>query len=122
MMKYSLIILSLLITVNAFAQKKVELKFITDGVCGMCEDRIEKTLLDLRGVWTAEWDLNTHETFVVYNTKKISEDKIHEALAEVGHDQVCSCIKEKIIAMDESYSNINPCCRYRDPNVIEAHK
>ena len=80
-MKYSLLILSLLITVNAFAQKKVELKFITDGVCGMCEDRIEKTLIDLRGVWSAEWDLNTHETFVVYNTKKISEDKIHEALA-----------------------------------------
>jgi len=121
-MKYFILCFSLLLTTNAFAQKKVELRFITDGVCGMCENRIEKTLLNLRGVWTAEWDLSTHETFVVYNTKKITENKIHEALSHVGHDQICSCTESKILAFEESYNNINLCCRYRDRNVIEAHK
>jgi len=121
-MKYFFLTLSLFLTVNAFGQKKIELKFFTAGVCNMCEARIETALLDLNGVWTAEWNVKTHETFVVYRPKRISEEQIHQAISNAGHDQICSCEKEKILAPDKIYENIHNCCKYRDPNVIEAHK
>lgn len=69
-MKYVIISFFLFISINLFGQKKVELKFITNGVCEMCENRIEKSLLKLKGVWTVEWDVKTEETLVVYFPKK----------------------------------------------------
>ena len=48
-MKYVIISFFLFISINLFGQK-IELKFLTDGVCGMCENRIEKALINLTGV------------------------------------------------------------------------
>ena len=110
-----LAILLMALPTLAFGQKKVEITFQTDGVCGMCEKRIESALLDMNGVWTADWDRETHATYVVYNPKKVSEMDLHKAVATVGHDT------PKVKAKDEDYAKVHACCKYRDDEVISAH-
>lgn len=120
-MKYVIISLFLLISINLFGQKKVELRFLTDGVCGMCENRIEKALIDLAGVWHAEWNVKNLETLVVYRPKKISKKKIHTEIANLGHDQILGDGITKIIAPLEIYNKLPACCKYRDPRVKKDH-
>ena len=119
-MKYVIISFFLFISINLFGQKK-ELKFLTDGVCVMCENRIEKALIDLTGVWHAEWNVKNLETLVVYRPKKISEKKIHSIIANLGHDQVLADGVNKIIAPQEIYNKLPACCKYRDPKIIKDH-
>lgn len=115
-MKKILLLLVLGSSVAALAQKKVEISFQTDGVCGMCEKRIETALLNIDGVWTADWDRESHETFVVFNPKKCSEWDLHQAIADAGHDT------SKIRAKDEDYAKVHMCCRYRDKKVLSEHE
>lgn len=89
--------------------------FKVDGVCGMCKDRIETTL-DVKGVKFVEWDVHTHVCEVVYRTDKITEEQIHQALADVGHDT------EKIKASDKAYAQIHGCCKYRSEETQKAHE
>lgn len=91
----------------SYAQEKVEIEFQVSGVCGMCETRIEKAL-DVPGVIMAEWDVETKKAKVAYKTKVISEEQIHQLIANVGHDT------DKIKATDEVYANIHGCCKYRE--------
>ena len=106
-MKYALFIVGTLMMTIAYGQKKAEISFRVDGVCGMCEARIEKAL-DVPGIIFADWDLETKKLTVAYKTKKISELEIHEAIARAGHDT------DQVKAPDEVYANIHGCCKYRD--------
>ena len=92
---------------NLSAQKVVETSFHVSGVCGMCEDRIEKAV-DVKGVKQADYDLDTHTLSIAYNPKHISEDEIHQLLNAVGHDT------EKSKATDEQYDTVHGCCKYRE--------
>jgi len=102
-----LILMALALSSLSYAQKKVEIEFQVSGVCGMCETRIEKAL-DVPGVIMAEWDVETKKAKVAYKTKVISEEQIHQLIANVGHDT------EKIKATDEAYANVHGCCKYRE--------
>jgi periplasmic mercuric ion binding protein len=105
-----IIILFLLIgfsSTQALAQKTVKTSFKVYGNCGMCKARIE-TALDRTGIKMAAWDSKTKNLDIVYNPKKISEDKIHALIAEVGHDT------DKAKASAEVYSKLPFCCLYRD--------
>ena len=106
-MKHVLILMALALSSASFAQKKAEIEFQVSGVCGMCEARIEKAL-DVPGVIMAEWDMETKKAKVAYKTKVISEEQIHQLIANVGHDT------EKIKATDEAYANMHGCCKYRE--------
>ncbi len=99
--------LLLLLTLTTSAQKKAQIEFQVSGVCGMCEARIEKAL-DVSGVIIAEWNVETKKATVVYKTKVLSEEQIHQLIANVGHDT------EKIKATDETYANLHGCCKYRE--------
>jgi len=102
-----LTVLSLLIASNfVFAQQK-ETTFWVNGVCGMCEKRIESALMNSPGVKFADWDKETLLVKVAYNSKKITEQKLHEILAGVGHDT------QKVRAIDGDYSKLPGCCKYR---------
>ncbi|NND95615.1 MAG: heavy-metal-associated domain-containing protein [Flavobacteriales bacterium] len=90
-----------------FGQKAIETSFSVSGVCQMCEKRIEGAV-DVKGVKTADYDLNSQTLTLVYNPKHISEDKIHLLLNEVGHDT------EKSKATDEQYNSVHQCCKYRE--------
>lgn len=107
MKHFALIIFTLAIASSVSAQKKVEIQFHVDGVCGMCEDRIEKAL-DVPGIIQAHWDRETKQATVAYKTKVISEDQIHNLIAQVGHDT------DRVKATDEVYENLHGCCKYRN--------
>jgi outer membrane receptor for ferrienterochelin and colicins len=88
--------------------------FEVDGVCMLCEKRIEKAA-KVRGVSSAEWDVDSHILTLIYNSKKVKLIKIHKAIAGVGHDT------ELVKASDKVYNNINGCCKYRDEEVRVDH-
>ncbi len=73
----------------------------------MCKARIEK-VLDHMGIKKAEWNKTSKQLSVVYNSEKITEQKIHELIASIGHDT------EKVKAKDEVYASLPFCCLYRD--------
>ncbi|HRJ28339.1 MAG TPA: cation transporter [Cyclobacteriaceae bacterium] len=110
-MKTNIIILFLLIgSVAVFAQSKAKVVTATIkvyGNCGMCKERIEAAL-DYKGIKTAKWDAKTKNLMVVYSPAKITEQKIHELVAAVGHDT------DKVKAKDTIYADLPFCCLYRD--------
>ncbi len=105
-MKKLFIGLLLLVSGSALAQTS-EVTFWVNGVCGMCEKRIESALINSPGVKFADWDIETLQVKVAYNSKKLSEQKLHEIVAGVGHDT------QKVRAKDEDYAKVNGCCKYR---------
>ena len=102
------------ISINSFAQTK-STKIIVDGVCKMCEERIEKNIIGLKGIKLANWNLENRILKLVYNEKKISLDEIHKFLASIGHDT------NKEIASNQAYNLLDPCCQYRDFQVVKDH-
>jgi copper chaperone CopZ len=110
-MKKLFIGLLLLVSGSALAQTS-EVTFWVDGVCGMCEKRIESALINSSGVKFADWDLETLQVKVAYNSKKITEQKLHEILAGAGHDT------QKVRAKDEDYAKVPGHCKYR---TLEKH-
>ncbi|MDP4578246.1 MAG: heavy-metal-associated domain-containing protein [Schleiferiaceae bacterium] len=105
-MKKLFISLMLLVSGSALAQTS-EVTFWVDGVCGMCEKRIETALINTPGVKFADWDKETSQVTVAFNSKKLSEQKLHEILAGVGHDT------QKVRAVDGDYAKLPGCCKYR---------
>jgi copper chaperone CopZ len=107
-MKKYIILLLFISFFSSYAQEKVvKTKFKVFGNCSMCKQRIE-TALEVKGIKTATWSSTTKELDVVYNKSKISEQKIHEIVASVGHDT------ELVKAKDNTYSELPFCCLYRD--------
>jgi len=89
---------------NSFSQMK-KISFEVAGMCGMCQDRIENAL-DIKGVKTAYWSAETQICKITYNSSKISEKEIHQAIAKVGHDTPMAQATEK------AYEALHQCCRY----------
>lgn len=97
------------ISILSFSQnKKVETTtFWVAGVCGMCEETIEKAM-DTKGIVNADYTLESNKLTVTYKPKKISLDRIHHLLNEAGYDT------EKSICTDEQYGRVHGCCKYRE--------
>lgn len=110
-MKNNIVLITLLVGAGYFdllAQSKiVESTFKVSGNCVMCKRRIE-TALDHSGIKMAQWDPKTKNLEVVYNSNKISEQKIHELISGIGHDT------DKIKSVDSVYAALPFCCLYRD--------
>lgn len=107
-MKKYIVLLFLISSIASFAQEKiVKAKIKVYGNCVMCKQRIE-TALDVKGIKAASWSSETKELDVVYNKTKISEQKIHEIIASIGHDT------DLVKAKDNVYTELPFCCLYRD--------
>lgn len=107
----------LLITQTSFSQSRnAKASFEVDGVCMMCKARIEKVCITTKGVKMADWNVKTHELKVVYDERKTSINDIKTRIAAVGHDT------EEIKATNEAYNKIDPCCKYRDEQVVKDHQ
>ena len=90
------------------SSKKIETdEFSVQGVCQMCEKRIEKAAL-ISGVMSATWDQDLQKITVIYKPKKVSLDRIKESIARAGHDT------DSIKAPDDVYRTLPDCCAYRD--------
>lgn len=116
-MKNLIIIIIALLSVNySFGQGKIS-KYVTTefevaGVCNMCKERIEGSL-DVVGVKSANWDKETGIIKIVYHSKKLKEDNLHELIAAVGYRT------EKLEADKKAYEALPECCRYDDG--LEKH-
>ncbi|MEY2753208.1 MAG: hypothetical protein RLZZ570_1154 [Bacteroidota bacterium] len=109
-MKKLLVGIWLLVSGSALAQT-AEVSYWVDGVCGMCEKRIESALLNTSGVRFADWSKENHLVKVAFSPKKLSEQKLHEIVAAAGHDT------QKVKANDEAYAKVHSCCKYRELNA-----
>ncbi len=77
------------------------------GSCDMCTDRIVKTTEGIIGVYSAQYDLETQQLQVDYNSHRTSLETISQAIAAVGHDTNLHK------ADDEVYEALPGCCHYR---------
>ena len=109
--KYYFTIVMLIISFCLNAQvnkvKDTTVTFRVSGACEMCKERIEKTL-KIRGVKTAIWNIDTKMLQIVYNSSVINLSKIHNLIAEAGHDT------ELEKAKDAVYIELPACCHYRE--------
>lgn len=85
-----------------------ETTFKVEGVCNMCKNRIESAALRTKGVKTAEWNKKTEDLKVVYNNKKTTEEEIHKAVANRGHETAL------VPADSSAYLKLPDCCRYKE--------
>jgi len=115
-MKKLLIIIMMLFGVTTFAQNKnAKASIEVDGVCMMCKTRIEKATFKTKGVKSAVWNVKTHELKLIYDERKTNLETIKENIVAVGHDI------QEMKATDSAYNSVNPCCKYRDKEVVDAH-
>jgi len=98
---------------SVFAQDIKKEEFKVYGNCGMCETRIEDAATSIDGVTSAKWNSKTEMIKVTYDASKTDLDKIHQAIADVGHD---TDLKK---ADDKTYDNLHGCCKYDRPEKEE---
>ena len=111
-LKYILTLTLILSTTVMFA-KNITTKIKVKGQCGMCKTKIEKAL-DVKGISFAEWDKKTKILRVRYNDSKITEDKIHEIISNLGY------ATDKLAADKTAESKLDKCCRPKDKKKGDA--
>lgn len=117
MKKFVITLTVLLLSAATYAQdKNAKATIEVDGVCLMCKDRIEKAAIKTKGVKSAVWDVQTHLLSLIFDERKTNISKIEENIAAVGHDT------KGVIATDEAYNSVHPCCKYRDEEVKKDHE
>jgi len=102
--------LFLLIFSNCNSQSKTEsgkqkIEFKVWGNCEMCKETLE-TALDVKGIKSADWNMDSKKIKVEFDSEKISESKIHELIAASGYDT------EKAKGSDKAYKDLPDCCQY----------
>ena len=102
-------------SLSLWAQSGKTEKFEVAGNCGMCETRIEKAAKSVEGVSSADWDKETKMIEVKFDAEKADLHKIHQAIAEVGHDT------KMHKASDEVYDKLPACCKY-ERMAMETHQ
>lgn len=99
-------ILFALVSQLSFSQNSTDtLRFKVKGNCDMCKETIEDAV-DVKGVKSADWNLDTKVITVVYEPARISEDKIHQLIAAAGYET------DKKPAVQEAYDDLPGCCQY----------
>ncbi|MEK9603259.1 MAG: heavy-metal-associated domain-containing protein [Flavobacteriaceae bacterium] len=88
------------------SKKNTRAQFTVKGNCEVCEKRIEKAALSLKGVKLAEWDIPSNQINLIYNPNKVSLEEIHTSIADQGHDTSEARAKEK------DYDELPKCCQY----------
>ena len=107
----------LFVTMLSFGQEKnKKMTMEVDGVCQMCKIRIEKAALGVKGVKYALWDIPSHQLSLIIDERKTDPMQIKTALVAAGHDT------KELKATEEAYSKVNPCCKYRDEEVVKSHE
>ncbi|MFC4723488.1 heavy-metal-associated domain-containing protein [Geojedonia litorea] len=113
------IVLSIAILATSFAwaqDKNAKATIEVDGICMMCKVRIEKASIKTKGVKSAVWDVATHELKLIFDERKTNLNAIKKNIAAVGHDT------KDVKATKEAYDSLDPCCKYKDEDVVNDHK
>ena len=101
--------------------KNSKISFEVDGVCGMCKKRIETSVLKTKGVKFAYWDVKTHQLNLIMDARKTNVSAVQKNILKVGHD-VIGLDTEKLTATDKAYNSLDPCCKYRDEEIVLDHE
>jgi copper chaperone CopZ len=114
LIRYSVLAIALFGFTNLSAQKSGKYDTITfhvDGVCEMCQSRIETASYDVAGVKSVKWDRETGVLTAVIHKKKTTKQKVADAIAAAGYDN------ELAKADPEAYGKLPGCCQYNDGAV-----
>lgn len=85
--------------------------FLVMGNCDMCKKRIEEAAAG-KGVSQLRWDPVLKELSGRYQPRLTSLEKIHERVAEAGHDTPLRTAAEK------TYNGLPDCCHYRAGQAV----
>ena len=86
-------------------KKTDEVKITTSAQCEMCKERIEKALFKVKGVVSANLDLQTKAVTVIYRTHKTNVDALRQAINLAGYDADDSPADAK------AYEKLPDCCK-----------
>lgn len=89
----------------SFSQTVVEDTIIVEGICDMCQKRIEEAAYG-KGVKYVSWDKVSKKMAVVYKDSKTSLQEIEERIAIAGHKT------EHVDAKRNDYDSLPDCCKY----------
>ena len=81
------------------------------GNCGSCKKKIEKAA-KTAGATTANWNEDTQELKVAYNSNKSSSEKIQQSIASVGYDT------QDFKGDDKAYTKLDKCCKYPRKDAV----
>ncbi len=85
-MKKALIISILIISMAACTSKpNAQAEFHVRGNCEMCKERIDKTVLAIRGVDKADWNVETETIQISYDSTIVKPVDIEKVIAATGH-------------------------------------
>ena len=79
---------------------------LVKGVCEKCKKRIEYASY-IKGVKFAEWNVDTHDLTVVFDSTKTTSMLIMQSVVKSGHDV------DDMKANNEDYDKLPPCCKYK---------
>jgi periplasmic mercuric ion binding protein len=86
-------------------KKDAEVKIQTSAQCGMCKERIEKSMVFEKGVKALTLDLETKILTVTYNEKKTDPEKLRKAITKIGYDA------DDLEAEPSAYDKLPDCCK-----------
>ena len=90
---------------TVFAGNKSE-KFLVNENAKCVKKAYRMAALSVAGVSKADWNKETKEISVTLDDTKTTAQKVHDAIAAVGHDT--NLVKAK----DEVYKKLTACCKY----------
>lgn len=102
----SLVAALALVAALPLAAKTAKAKIFVNGKCEHCKERIEKTVLGIKGVSAAVWNQQRKQLLLKYNPEKTDTIAIEKALVKVGHDA------GSLKADDATYEALPECCHY----------
>lgn len=110
-MKKVIVILIMILTgFAAQAQEKknknAKHEIVVKGNCEMCEKRIEKAALGVKGVKSADWHADHQDLHLIIDENKCSLDDVRKAIAKSGHDT------DTVKADKKDYEKLHDCCQY----------
>lgn len=91
-------------------------EFYVRGNCGMCKERIDKTVAALPGVAKADWNVESKSIIVDYDSTKVSSMEIEKAVAATGH-------ATKSVVMDSTaHDKLPMCCKAQSGHSHDDHE
>jgi len=79
--------------------------FNVAGNCNMCKENIE-TAANKRGLAKADWNMDSKQLTLTYNSEKTTADEVLKRVAYAGYDN------ERFLAPDDAYAKLATCCQY----------
>lgn len=104
-MKHLIFILGISALISCSKSADKEAEFYVRGNCDMCKERIETTVKAIPGITTANWDVNSSNLKVTFDSTKVKELDLHKAIAATGHGT-------KLVEMNaKAHDELPDCCK-----------